>query len=769
MDHITGLDRFQDAEKSPLLRLPWLGFPHGSEPRCSFFDYPRVHGFSRIRMNALRESKPEERSHSHLYNVEAIAMFQSWLFVGALEHIFQRRIASSAFLESHESETLISTRLLLALLEDWMPAVRRLSSDEYSDMLQNLSQVLAELGFWCFKLSTFNYLESDRSWQGIFAADLLHHATSVPLTEFDHITKLVTLVGEFFVSALSYLRFHRPDTRQKVGSFSGNYTQQEKKRLVLDLASQGWCPYIALRLRKFSFSVAEYARFWPVESAVERQRHHHCTARRCVGYQIEPNTYRIKHTVQGCSCNFLAPDIQKITDILESGAVPILRLSSSVAQPGQEEVLLLDVQNAVELSAIGYAAISHVWSDGMGSTTESGLPTCVVQKIAEAANDCTHQYFWIDSLCVPKKQDIRDKAIRLMAKTYKDAAVTIVMDSFIAGSSFGTQSDVFQSNLLILATCPWMQRLWTLQEALLSRSLVFQFHQRFVSAEEIVKSIVVAFRKDFNPVTGVLGNSFMSLLKLRSTVPAASTGLRLGHVYRMLSFRTSSRTSDEVLAIAGLFNVDTLSFHKLDAGERMRNFWTSLRLLPSDIIFANRVRMSETGFRWAPTSMMSTGEGPEAAEDTWAPAADSKTSLAECRGTDGLRGNYQVLRLDRLVSFDEPGIWTLRLYRGPSNDNSLTERFQYLRVTSSSSGSPQSRSDPHYDTIALRAVDISAAVIMIAAALLEVQNPNESVESTYLFQGSLVMRNMGLFNVTPGVLRDFGAEATTVTMPITIL
>jgi hypothetical protein len=69
----------------------------------------------------------------------------------------------------------------------------------------------------------------------------------------------------------------------------------------------------------------------------------------------------------------------------------------------------------------------------------------------------------------------------------------------------------------------------------------------------------------------------------------------------------------------------------------------------------------------------------------------------------------------------------------------------------------------------MEADDHSTTAIKLGAALLKVQNPNGSVGPTYLYQGRLLMRNKGLFNVKPGALHDFDREAITVTMPITIL
>jgi hypothetical protein len=117
----------------------------------------------------------------------------------------------------------------------------------------------------------------------------------------------------------------------------------------------------------------------------------------------------------------------------------------------------------------------------VGSTSEAGVPTCVVKFLSEAATAAYNAIneteavvsipFWIDSLCVPKQPRLRQTAITLMGETYACAAAVLVIDSSMLRLS--VESPV-EKQLLMLYVSSWVQRLWTLKEALLSQQLLFR-------------------------------------------------------------------------------------------------------------------------------------------------------------------------------------------------------------------------------------------------------------------------------------------------------
>lgn len=122
-----------------------------------------------------------------------------------------------------------------------------------------------------------------------------------------------------------------------------------------------------------------------------------------------------------------------------------------------------------------FVAISHVWADGLGvgSTAEVGLvPTCQVARIANLARLLVPDgAVWIDSLCVSDSKALRNRAIGLMAATYRQAERVLVLDATIWQLAIKTPP---KELILRLALSPWMHRVWTLPEGLLAREIHFE-------------------------------------------------------------------------------------------------------------------------------------------------------------------------------------------------------------------------------------------------------------------------------------------------------
>jgi hypothetical protein len=78
-----------------------------------------------------------------------------------------------------------------------------------------------------------------------------------------------------------------------------------------------------------------------------------------------------------------------------------------------------------------YFAISHVWADGLRSTTEVGIPLCRAQRLQQLCFSMAGKEtpFWHDSLCVPAEVERRRIAITQMNGVYQNATGVIAVDS----------------------------------------------------------------------------------------------------------------------------------------------------------------------------------------------------------------------------------------------------------------------------------------------------------------------------------------------------
>ncbi|KAI0746901.1 hypothetical protein C8Q80DRAFT_1066456, partial [Daedaleopsis nitida] len=278
------------------------------------------------------------------------------------------------------------------------------------------------------------------------------------------------------------------------------------------------------------------------------------------------------HATPDCTCAFVAPPLEHVMALLSSGDIPVI-------VPHRDGTL--SVRSA---SAGPYVAISHVWVDGLGSTTEDGLPSCQISRIASlTAVLVPHGAFWQDGLCVPSDRPMRKKAIALMAKTYAGADKVLVIDAGIR--SLCANTTPLEEVLLRIATSGWMQRIWTLQEGLLAREMYFEFADGLIRAEalkDLPTSAVHPLFLAFNPIVSAL---LEALLFVRGRGGEDRTKYTFPELLRLMHHRTTSKPEDETLAIAGLVGVDAGELVSLStAEERMALFLQRVKHVPRSIV-----------------------------------------------------------------------------------------------------------------------------------------------------------------------------------------
>lgn len=256
----------------------------------------------------------------------------------------------------------------------------------------------------------------------------------------------------------------------------------------------------------------------------------------------------------------------------------------------------------------------------MGSTSEAGVPICVVKFLSDAATAAYNAIsdteavasipFWIDSLCVPKQPRLRQTAISLMGETYASAAAVIVIDSGIL--RLAVESPM-EEQLFMLYVSNWVQRLWTLKEALLARQLLFRVSNGLIDFRYFFTDEVLQTRFS-DPIAAKLLGWFGQMMigpMLRSAARAAGsaetqTSYTLDDVVLHLAKRTSSRPTDEIFAIAGLFGLDPNAYWSLAPDQRMARFLSEYNesRVPYDILFLDGPKLPVENYTWAPRTFM---------------------------------------------------------------------------------------------------------------------------------------------------------------------
>jgi hypothetical protein len=373
--------------------------------------------------------------------------------------------------------------------------------------------------------------------------------------------------------------------------------------------------------------------------------HQLCTPERCQlsaalpDSQVPPK-YKMFHKPR-CdrnTCEPIGPNVKKLGEILRSGKIPLLRYKD-------RELELVEMSPSCNKE---YTIFSHVWADGYGNPNDNKINKCVLDLFSELFSDIREQrnrgryamgteLFWIDTLAVPVGEEyrsLRDKAIMKMHDIYAHAKYTVVLD---AGLMNVNRGEGYVRPAMRITASRWMTRLWTLQEAFLSRNLYFNFSDKVYSMDDLellfehenslLHTCGPAMARTY--FHGILGNERQLMrndpeLIHKSLEPSCQL---VATVWKALQWRTTEHPQHETLALATLLNINTAPFadssntaigfaadakseldKKLD--NRMKELLSILAqrnpcAIPSGMIFLPGPRLSEDGYRWAPRSWLS--------------------------------------------------------------------------------------------------------------------------------------------------------------------
>ncbi|KAF9002394.1 hypothetical protein BDZ89DRAFT_1026853 [Hymenopellis radicata] len=347
------------------------------------------------------------------------------------------------------------------------------------------------------------------------------------------------------------------------------------------LLAAGWCPntvshHFLLVMRRNILSNMLHLKPFIRESQDE---HQHCTEDMCVFYTVaNTDTYEVRHVESSCPCaegGKTKPPDGEVQLLLSEGFLPVLQYVDGklLVRRGQDTP---------------YVAISHVWADGLGSTTEEGLPTCQVRRIAALARELLPESgaFWLDSLCVPDENPLRSKAIKLMAKTYRGAAKVLVLDASIRALCFC--GGPWEYNILRIATS----------------ALVFEFADGLVDAVDL--------QTPPEPFQAIYYRQCLPLLAARLEHGAAVTQRKytLDEIIPLMRLRTTTYAVDETIAIAALLpDKDVAALLDIDgkdedaAQKRLALFLRQIRHLPCRLPMLHHRKMDLPHFRWAPVGL----------------------------------------------------------------------------------------------------------------------------------------------------------------------
>ncbi|KAK7999041.1 hypothetical protein PG991_014716 [Apiospora marii] len=290
-----------------------------------------------------------------------------------------------------------------------------------------------------------------------------------------------------------------------------------------------------------------------------------------------------------------------------------------------------------------FTTISHIWADGLGNENQNSVHKCkldylskLLERLSEGSTQGSSEWFWLDTLGIPRRSDedsiswdqftkIRRTAVIQIGHVFNKATQSIVIDRGLCDIDASERTAGMTMRIL---TSGWMRRLWTLQEAYLSRGLKIMFKQEDDDFGGILDfdDTLSSMRDTTQLLRQMLMHNTMGFerasIKLSTNAETQTRGSSMiADAWRAVRWRATSKAEDETLALATLLslplretpiysegissNMDSETREKL-----MCDFWKLVNKhykgsIPPGIIFLHGSKLSVAGFRWAPQTWMS--------------------------------------------------------------------------------------------------------------------------------------------------------------------
>ncbi len=376
------------------------------------------------------------------------------------------------------------------------------------------------------------------------------------------------------------------------------------------------------------------------------------------------------------NCKEMGPDTQDLIRTINRGQIPLLRYQTNTEK--------IDVVGMSASCNKEYVIFSHVWVDGFGNRKTNKMNQCVLKMFRSTFRDVkgenvvqqrrgdveAPENFWIDTLAIPIGENCGDQrrmAIRSMHEIYKNAKYTVVLDFGLMGIDKG---EGYIQPAMRITLSNWMTRLWTLQEAFLSKDLYFKFSDQVYSMDRLER----LFRKEDEPLHSTLASLcrtyYYGILEKESrnmhgpdSAPEELVTAPdfVATVWKAVQWRTTAHRQHETLSLATLLHVDTDAFadssdtvipktyDQAELNERMQKLLDLLAArnpcaIPPGIIFVPGPRLRKQGYRWAPESWLS-GHPVEPPDPVTVQVRRARLNVPH-----GLEVWYPGFRLHRLIT-----------------------------------------------------------------------------------------------------------------------
>ncbi|KAK7417283.1 hypothetical protein QQX98_004717 [Neonectria punicea] len=578
-----------------------IGYPDPEYADFSFHDFSREWKERILPWYSFRDNTGQKGRMSDI-----ASFLRTWLFFGLLKEVLGEDLGS---LQHLETECKIDKAKVASQIETWRRREMGNSSGRTSRLVR-VQLVLTEARSLVTEICS-----GDDG--GDMAADQWNK--DIPLA--------LMVLGEMLTSYTTRLLLELKEVRIRGWHFDGNRGWGQTSA-VLKTMEERWS-LDTVRMLHGSLSGHATAQLYALrltDSMTPQQSAPAPNGQREGYSQAHSDTCHL-----GCNEEFVGLDQRELAGIIERGKIPLAKYSASSGQ-----IRILEFEPGTR-----YAIISHVWADGYGNPNENKIHKCVLDFFNQLFLDAQHLLrrnepdpelpFWIDTLTIPVNDPVqRKRAIKTMHHAYTNADFMVVLDSGLAKIEAGRS---YAETAMKIFTSRWMGRLWTLQEAYLSKKLIFRFNSNeLVDMDQLEANFFTSHTLADSMVAGKARKYFDRLLgwqrqKRIYNVPLYDSVL-LASVWEAVQWRTTSLVVHETQALATLFEVEVDFPDDFDHGScgsqcgkapddecrdnldrRMKCFLESLydaypNSIPPGIIFVPGRRLAVEGFGWAPCTWM---------------------------------------------------------------------------------------------------------------------------------------------------------------------
>jgi hypothetical protein len=618
MDHIP---KPRDPARQ-LIQVPYLATGNNKYDDLGFSGFPERKGFD---VERLRRAEFQQDQWD-----DVLLFLQEWFFFGMLREVLGGSglvVDIEDFVRQADGQRFITTQLLPYYLRLWASHENSLEADAKEESLNRTDRRFAKI-HRCINSITYAWgcLEAEQTPSEDQPSQVV---PKIPLVAREMLLSIIIL-GE----SLSYGRYlcygveiPRPFIWTRCWFLD---------EWMLDA---GWCRYEITRIEDKHIHINMCSYYFSLLDRTSLDKNHHsCSWEYCLADQVDVETYRTRHVYSDCACGDAVEDevIQQVRRIILEQKTPGLTIAECGKEISSGEIKIHQVGPTTR-----YAAISHVWSDGLGNNKRNSLPICQLRRLQMLVDDL-YEFkdrpvpFWIDTICVPLEPLERKAAIIGLKRTYEEADKVLVLDNTL---QMVTNERKSTETLMRVASSSWIRRLWTFQEGALSRSLHFQFANKATTYADIsaqrqeetvdhfsqlcvlytkrrellernaLNSELKAFIHNISAAEDpIFFEADRHIHEVRTGYNEAETECtRLVTLYQNMKWRTTSRLNDEFICLANLLGRNIEDVMSCSQEEKMKWLFSSLSYVPASIIFHDRPRIEEPGYRWIPRTILNSG------------------------------------------------------------------------------------------------------------------------------------------------------------------